>query len=53
LSPLAARYGATSLGVSDIFLPERMTRYTFRIFAPLIFAAIVLLTARAWWLGWN
>jgi len=53
LTALAARYGATSLGVSDTFLPERMTRYTFHVFAPLILVAIVLLIARAWWLGWN
>jgi hypothetical protein len=53
LTALAARYGATSLGVADTFLPERMTRHTFHVFGPLILVAMVLLTARTWWFGWT
>ncbi len=50
LTAVAARYGA---GVSDTFLPERFTRYTFRIFTPLILLGAVLVVARIVRLGWN
>ncbi|MDQ0462694.1 hypothetical protein QO010_000442 [Caulobacter ginsengisoli] len=50
LTAVAARYGA---GVSDTFLPERFTRHTFRIFTPLIVLGVLLVAARALWLGWR
>jgi hypothetical protein len=53
LTALAGGFGATSRGVSDTFLPERITRHTFPVFAPLILVATVLLAARAWWFCWT
>nr|MEA2799203.1 hypothetical protein [Phenylobacterium sp.] len=53
LTAIAVRNGATRGGVSDTFLPERVTRHTFRFFAPLILVAMALLAARFWWLGWR
>jgi hypothetical protein len=34
--------------VFDTFLPERFTRYTFRVFGTVMFAGLVPLAAR-WW----
>lgn len=52
LTAVAVKNGAERRGVSDTFFPERMTRHTFRVFAPIIGLASVLLAARALWLGW-
>ncbi|MFI4933602.1 MAG: hypothetical protein ACHP7N_03205 [Caulobacterales bacterium] len=49
LSALAVKYGATTGELFDTFIPERLTRYTFRVFGPLIAVGLVLLAAR--WLG--
>ena len=46
LSAVAVRYGAVDGPLFDTFLPERFTRHTFRIFAPLIFVGVVLLGIR-------
>jgi hypothetical protein len=46
LTAIAVRYGAGQDGLFDTFLPERMTRHTFRIFGPLIVLAFTLLIAR-------
>lgn len=53
LTALAVKYGAGAGGLFDTFLPERMTRYTFRVFAPLVLLGFLLLAARWWRLGWN
>ena len=53
LTAIAVRNGATRLGVSDTFLPERLTRHTFHFFAPLIVLATLLLAGRALWFGWS
>ena len=53
LTAIAAKNGATLAGVSDTFLPERVTRHTLRVFGPLIIVAIVLLAARVWGIGWR
>ncbi len=53
LTAIAVKNGATRDGVSDTFLPERLTRHTLRLFGPLIVVAIALLAARAWWIGWR
>jgi hypothetical protein len=52
LTAIAMKYGATKEGGFDTFFPERITRYTFRVFGPLILLAFVLLAGR-WWLGWG
>jgi hypothetical protein len=49
LTRLAVKYGAKAGKVSDTFLPERFTRYTFRFFAPIMAVGLLLLGAR--WLG--
>ncbi|MGE4055999.1 MAG: hypothetical protein AB7F99_14480 [Vicinamibacterales bacterium] len=49
LTPLAVKYGATTGHVFDTFLPERMTRYTFRFFGTVMATGLLLLGAR--WLG--
>ena len=53
LTAIAVKYGAkTGAGEAfDTFLPERLTRYTFRVFGPLIVVGVGLLAAR-WRLGW-
>lgn len=48
LTAVAAKY-ATTGGVSDTFFPERMTRHTFAVFAPLMLIGVVLLALR--WFG--
>lgn len=46
LTAVAVKYGATRDGAFDTFLPERITRHTFRFFGPLILLACVLLAFR-------
>ena len=53
LTAVAVRNGAARLGVSDTFLPERLTRHTFHFFGPLILLATILLAGRALWFGWS
>jgi hypothetical protein len=52
LTAIAVKYGATKDSGFDTFFPERITRYTFRVFGPLILLAFILLAGR-WWLGWG
>jgi len=49
LTALAVRYGAEKGYAFDTFLPERVTRYTFRVFGTLMVAGLVLLALR--WAG--
>jgi hypothetical protein len=49
LTALAVRYGATTGHVFDTFLPERMTRYTFRFFGSVMLVGLALLVVR--WTG--
>jgi hypothetical protein len=44
LTAVAAKYGAGD--GADTFLPEGITRHTFRVFAPLILMAVALIAAR-------
>ncbi len=46
LTAMVVKYSPTNAGVSDTFLPERITRHTFRVFGPLIVLALALLAAR-------
>ena len=47
LTAVAVRYGASVDGAAfDTFLPDRITRHTFRIFGPIIVIGIVLLAVR-------
>ncbi len=48
LTAVAVRYGATKDGAFDTFLPERVTRHTFRVFGPLILIGLVLIGWRLW-----
>jgi hypothetical protein len=48
LTAVAVRYGAGKGELFDTFLPERLTRYTLRVFGPLILLGFLLLGAR-WW----
>jgi hypothetical protein len=50
LTAVAVRYGASTGHVFDTFLPERATRYTFRVFGTLLVVGVALLAAR--WGGW-
>ncbi len=52
LTALAVRYGARHGPVFDTFLPERLTRHTFQVFGPLVLLGLLILAARALWLGW-
>lgn len=47
LTQLAQKYGAEKGWAFDTFLPERATRYTFRVFGTLLVIGIVLLVLRA------
>jgi hypothetical protein len=47
LTALAVRYGAEKGYAFDTFLPERATRYTFRVFGTLMVLGLVLLALRA------
>jgi hypothetical protein len=49
LTALAVRYGAETGHVFDTFLPERVTRYTFRFFGSLMAIGLGLLVLR--WIG--
>jgi hypothetical protein len=49
LTAVAARHGAGD--GADTFLPERITRYTFRVFGPLILIAAALIAVR--WGHWR
>jgi hypothetical protein len=49
LTALAVRYGAEKGYAFDTFLPERVTRYTFRVFGTLMGVGLVLLALR--WVG--
>ncbi|MEO7913335.1 MAG: hypothetical protein ABIV47_27105 [Roseiflexaceae bacterium] len=49
LTALAVKYGAKTGHVFDTFLPERLTRYTFRFFGTVMVIGLLLLAAR--WLG--
>ena len=46
LTKLAVKYGATTGHVFDTFLPERITRYTFRVFGSLLLIGVVLVALR-------
>ena len=46
LTAVAVKYGATKDGAYDTFFPERCTRYTFRVFGPVILVGVVLLVWR-------
>jgi hypothetical protein len=46
LTALAVRYGATTGVAFDTFLPERVTRYTFRFFGSLMVVGLLTLIAR-------
>lgn len=50
LTGLAVEYGAEKGYAFDTFLPERVTRYTFRVFGSLMALGVILMAAR--WLGW-
>ena len=47
LTALAVRYGAEKGYAFDTFLPERVTRLTFRVFGSLMVLGLVLLAVRA------
>jgi len=49
LTALAVRYGAEKGHAFDTFLPERVTRHTFRFFGSLMVLALSLLAVR--WAG--
>jgi hypothetical protein len=49
LTALAVRYGAEKGYAFDTFLPEHVTRYTFRVFGSLMALGLVLLALR--WTG--
>jgi hypothetical protein len=49
LTALAVAHGAKSGHVLDTFLPERLTRYTFRLFGTIMAAGLLFLVVR--WLG--
>jgi hypothetical protein len=53
LTALAVKYGAGAGETFDTFLPERMTRHTFRVFAPLVLLGFLLLAARWWLFVWK
>jgi len=46
LTSLAKKYGAEKGYVFDTFLPEKMTRYTFRFFGTVLVIGIILLIIR-------
>ena len=49
LTSMAVKYGAEKGYAFDTFLPERVTRYTFRFFGTLMIIGLILLVAR--WTG--
>lgn len=53
LTAVAARYGASRDGAAfDTFLPDRITRHTFRVFGPIIAVGILLLAFRWMFSAW-
>ncbi len=48
LTAITVKYGTDQEDVADTFLSERMTRYTFCFFGPLIVITFGLLAIRAW-----
>jgi len=50
MTAMVTRLGKAGSGISDTFFPERITRYTLRVFGPLIVLAFILLALRG--LGW-
>jgi hypothetical protein len=47
LTAVATRYGASPDGAAfDTFLPDRITRHTFRVFGPIIAVGLLLLALR-------
>ncbi len=48
LTALAVKFGAKTGRVFDTFLPERVTRHTFRFFEAVMVIGLFLLAAR-WW----
>jgi hypothetical protein len=46
LTAIAVKYGAGEGPIFDTLLPERLTRNTLRIFAPLLAVGLLLLAAR-------
>ncbi len=53
LTAVAVKYGATKGEVFDTFLPERITRHTFRVFGPIIVVAFALIAWRWWSAIWR
>ena len=53
LTAVVSRYDATRGQVSDTFFPERITRHTLHVFGPLLALGVLLLAARALYLGWS
>ncbi|WP_293908063.1 hypothetical protein [Phenylobacterium sp.] len=46
LTAVVARYDAGASGISDTFLPERLTRHTLQVFGPLVALGFGLLAVR-------
>ncbi|MDO8800406.1 hypothetical protein [Phenylobacterium sp.] len=53
LTALAVKYGAGEGPLFDTFLPEKLTRHTFRFFGPLVLMGFLMLAGRGLWFGWN
>lgn len=54
LTAVAAKYGARrGADVSDTFLPEHVTRYTFPVFGPLVALGLSMAIGRWLWFGWG
>jgi hypothetical protein len=51
LTAVAVRYGAGKGPLFDTFLPEPITRHTFKVFGPLILLGVILLSVR--WLAFG
>jgi hypothetical protein len=51
LTALARRYGGPSGHVGDTLLPERLTRYTFRLFGGIFLVGLILVSVNH--LGWR
>lgn len=53
LTAVAMRYGASRDGAAfDTFLPDRVTRHTFRVFGPIIAVGFLLLALRWLFSAW-
>lgn len=53
LTAVAVRYGAGEGPLFDTFLPEKITRHTFRFFGPLVLMGFLMLASRWLWFGWG